>query len=102
MTTTDRPAVPVGELPWSIAEFTAAARDLLGPEWHAQPGSWGMTGILTGPRLSCTVGVGRGGLYVDPDVSDADVATVYRPDVHARDGRAAVAAVIADAVRELL
>ncbi|MFE6461489.1 hypothetical protein ACFVP0_29015 [Streptomyces cinereoruber] len=66
--------IPGTEYPFSISDVARAAVVLLGPDWHAESGSFGVTAIITGPYI------GGFGLLVDGDGDLCIEFTRYEED----------------------
>ncbi|MFD8078971.1 hypothetical protein ACFV3E_40730 [Streptomyces sp. NPDC059718] len=67
------PFLPGMEHPFSISDAVRGAAEILGPPWSAQPGPYGTTGLLFGPRVRPQViGVDEatGHLYMQPHGSE--------------------------------
>ncbi|MEY2232795.1 hypothetical protein [Streptomyces sp. BF23-19] len=60
---------PGSEYPFSISDIARQAVMLLGDDWHAESGYWGVTGVITAPNgAQFIVGVDHeGDLYVHAD-----------------------------------
>ena len=43
---------PGTEYPFSISDIARAAARILGPDWTAESGYWGVSGTLSGPRAA--------------------------------------------------
>ncbi|MDX2514595.1 hypothetical protein PV355_05460 [Streptomyces stelliscabiei] len=92
---------PGTEYAFAVSDIGRAAADLLGDEWFADSGSWGVRGYLQadGESGGYTLAVSDSGvLYVEtlPEARRTDVA-----DVWSSDRLGDIAARVADTIREL-
>ncbi|MCT9075269.1 hypothetical protein [Streptomyces fulvoviolaceus] len=92
---------PGTEFPFAVSDIGRAAADLLGAQWSAEPGCWGVRGYLQadGENFGYTLAVTDSGvLHIEtlPEAHRTDLVGVWPSD-----GLADIAARVADTIREL-
>ena len=83
------------EHPRSIAETADQAAAILGPEWTANPGPWGVSATLTNGRAEVELGVEN---YRDFFINPSWTEPTYLPDVDPAQGLQLLPELIADRI----